>query len=546
VRSRLRENAAPPPPAPDSVWDAAAGFLDWPPPQTVLSRDVVSIYGWSLFPASTTARVELWLGEHPLGRARLGLSRADVRELSESPRGLASGFELRVNLAEWPGADGETEIRIVATSADGERFEFPPSPVTIAPAPQAQASPFAPPPTRTPLAPPIEGLRALVFTHQLDLGGAQLYLVELLRELLRLGAINPTVVSAYDGPVREQLEDLGIPVHISSTAPVDELSSYIGRTEELLAWAEPREFDLALVNTATTHSLPGAEVAAELGIPAVWLIHESFKPAVLWAHLDPEVRQRAEGTLSNAAAAIFEAEATRQLYEPLIGADRTFAIPYSLDPKPIEAERANAEYVAGRREIGIAADADVVLCLGTVEPRKAQIPLAQAFELVAARHPRAELLIVGCRENPYSRLLEEVVETLECGERIRLVPITPDVHRWFGISDILVCASDIESLPRTVLEAMAWEKPVLSTSIFGLPELIDDGETGWLCDHSDIGALAEGLDRALSAPEPERRRLAAAARERLIAAHDPDAYARRIAALLAETAGDAPHVAQQG
>jgi glycosyltransferase involved in cell wall biosynthesis len=287
-------------------------------------------------------------------------------------------------------------------------------------------------------------------------------------------------------------------------------------------------------------------VAAELGIPAVWLIHESFELAVLWAHLDPQVRERAEETLSNAAAAIFEAEATRQLYEPLIGADRSFAIPYSLDLGPIEAERANADRAAGRRQIGIAEDADVLLCLGTVEPRKAQIPLAQAFELVAGRHPQAELVIVGCRDDRYSRLLAELVGTFGCGERIRLVPITPDVHRWFGISDILVCASDVESLPRTVLEAMAWEKPVLSTSVFGLPELIDDGETGWLCDHSDIAALAEGLDRALGAPRPERRRLAAAARERLIAAHDPDTYARRIAALLAETVADAPHVAQRG
>ena len=49
------------------------------------------------------------------------------------------------------------------------------------------------------------------------------------------------------------------------------------------------------------------------------------------------------------------------------------------------------------------------------------------------------------------------------------------------MSDLLVCASDVESLPRTVLEAMAWELPVLATAVYGLPELIEDGETGWLC-----------------------------------------------------------------
>ena len=408
--------------------------------------------------------------------------------------------------------------------------------MTIAPpAPERRPNLLQRPPSPTPV-PEGGGLRTMVFTHQLDLGGAQLYLVELLRELLRLEAVVPTVVSAFDGPVREQLEDLGVPVHITSPPPTDDLISYLGRIEELLSWAAPRDFEIALVNTSTTHSLPGADVAAGLGIPAVWLIHESFEPAVLWSHLDRRLRRHAEETISHAAMAIFEAEATRRLYEPLIGTDRTVAIPYGLDISAVDAERANAEPAAGRRALGVAEDADVLLCLGTAEPRKAQVPLAQAFDLVAARHPKARLLIVGSREDGYARALEDLVAGLECGGRIKLVPITPDVHRWFAVSDILVCASDVESLPRTVLEAMAWEKPVLATAVFGLPELIDDGETGWLCEPNDVESLAEGLDRALGAGGAERRRLAAAARERLIAHHDPDAYARRIAALLAETA----------
>ena len=528
--------AEPSPPAPPNPWLAPAAFVDWPPPEAEVERRVVSIQGWALFPSSTTARVELWLGERALGRARLGLPRRDVYEASGNARGLASGFELTVNLESWPEAESESAVRLVATGAGGERLELPPVPLTIVPsAPERRPSPPQPPSSPTPV-PEGSGQRTLVFTHQLDLGGAQLYLVELLRDLLRLEAVVPTVVSAFDGPVREQLEDLGIPVHISSPPPTDDLASYLGRIEELVSWAAPRDFEIALVNTATTHALPGADVAAGLGIPAVWLIHESFEPAALWSHLDRRVRRHVEGTISKAAMAIFEAEATRKLYEPLIGADRTATIPYGLDISAVDAERANTEPAAARRALGIAEDADVLLCLGTAEPRKGQVLLAQAFDLVAARHPNARLLIVGSREDGYARALQDLVAGLECGGRIELVPITPDVHRWFAVSDLLVCASDVESLPRTVLEAMAWEKPVLATAVFGLPELIDDGEAGWLSEPNDVESLAEGLDRALGAGGAERRRLAAAARERLLAQHDPDAYARRIAALLAETA----------
>jgi glycosyltransferase involved in cell wall biosynthesis len=112
--------------------------------------------------------------------------------------------------------------------------------------------------------------------------------------------------------------------------------------------------------------------------------------------------------------------------------------------------------------------------------------------------------------------------------------MTPDVQDWYGISDLLVCASDIESLPRAVLEAMAWELPVLATSIFGLPELIADGETGWLCEPRDVGALAAALDRVLGQPAEARREVGRRGRRRLEQRHGLDQYCARIAGLLDE------------
>ena len=60
-----------------------------------------------------------------------------------------------------------------------------------------------------------------------------------------------------------------------------------------------------------------------------------------------------------------------------------------------------------------------------------------------------------------------------------------DTYPWYRAADLLVSASDIESLPRSVLEAMCFRVPVLATSIFGLPELISDGETGFLFEPGD-------------------------------------------------------------
>ena len=514
----------------------AGGSIDFPHPQGRLPRESVTVSGWALFPGEAVSRIEISLGDESLGRARLGIPRPDVALTREQPRASTSGFELTADLGRWGGPDGPATLRARAESVGGAVHDLEPVQVRVGvevgSEPQAGKSRLPPPAPRTARPAGERRPHVLVATHQLNLGGAQLYLLDLLRELIASEAIEATVVSALDGSLREDLEELGIPVHISSLVPQDDLSSHIGRVEELTAWAADRGFDAAFVNTATVFAVPGAEVASELGIPAVWAIHESFEPAVLWAGMTPDVRHRVEETLAEAALVVFEADATRRLYEPPLKPSQSVTLPYGLDLGPIEAERAEFEMAAARRKAGIPEDADVILCVGTVEPRKAQIPLAKAFDLIADRHPDAHLVIVGGSKNPDSLALAGLIEEAGWGERLRLVDVTPDVHTWYALADLLVCASDVESLPRTVLEAMAFETPVLATRVFGLPELIEDGKTGWLCQPRDVKALAEALDRFLETGDEARGEVAEAARKLVEERHYLPEYANRISKLL--------------
>ena len=54
-------------------------------------------------------------------------------------------------------------------------------------------------------------------------------------------------------------------------------------------------------------------------------------------------------------------------------------------------------------------------------------------------------------------------------------------------------------MPRVILEAMAFGTPVVSTRVFGVPELIEHGHTGYLCEMRDLDDLARTLDRVLAA-----------------------------------------------
>lgn len=508
------------------------GQIDAPAADSTVPGPVV-VRGWAMFPSGPAARVEVQLGERSLGRARLGLARPDIERLTATPSGAVCGFELSADLTSYNGPDEALDLRAVATGLGGERLELGPVRVRLVAAGEPERPRVERPPRKG--AGGKGGRRVLVSTHQLDAGGAQTFLVQLVRGLLDRGAVEPTVVSALNGPLREDFERLGVTVHSGMGSPIDDLDSHLDRVEELTAWAESTGgFEAVLVNTASPLASPGAEVAERLGVPAIWAIHESFSPAVLWADLDPGVRALSEKALGNAAFAVFEAEATQRLYEPAVGAERCLTRPYGLDIEPIDAERAGFDREAARRAAGIEDGAEVVLCVGTIEPRKAQVSLAQAFDRVADRHPKAQLVFLGARETQNSRLLAQWAASLPAADRIRLVPVTPDVGAWYGLSDLLVCASDIESLPRTVLEAMAWELPVLATAVFGLPELIDDGETGWLCPDRDVEALAAALDRVLSVPAAERAEIGRAGRARVERRHSLDDYCAGIVRLLDE------------
>jgi len=74
-----------------------------------------------------------------------------------------------------------------------------------------------------------------------------------------------------------------------------------------------------------------------------------------------------------------------------------------------------------------------------------------------------------------------------------------------GLS-LLVLPSLSEGMPNVILEAFAYKTPVVATAVGGVPELVKDGETGWLVPPRDPHALAQAIREALSNPEEARRR----------------------------------------
>ena len=280
--------------APEPFDAVPRGLLETPRTGDEVESELLEISGWMLFPDAPTSRIELRLDGQPLERARLGIERPDLTKLTDNPNARFAGFHISADLTDLsPAPDGESVLRATAISTNGAHHDLDPATLTAATGQRKKSSSteLVPPPDPTPKPSRTNARQILVYTHQLNLGGAQLYLMDLIRELAKQESMQLTVVSATDGLLRKELEELGIPVHIRGATSMDEFSAHIGRLEELKLWCADRNFELVIVNTATGLVISGAELGAELGIPTIWAIHESFRLTTLWGDPDRRVRK---------------------------------------------------------------------------------------------------------------------------------------------------------------------------------------------------------------------------------------------------------------
>ena len=158
---------------------------------------------------------------------------------------------------------------------------------------------------------------------------------------------------------------------------------------------------------------------------------------------------------------------------------------------------------------------------------------------VAKMRHRARCIIVG--EGPQRRVLERLANQLGIRDRVEFAGALPqeEAASRYAEADVFVLASTIveragrqDVIPNVLVEAMAMQLPVVSTTLPGIRELIEDGVHGRLVPPNDPDRLAAVLDELLDNPQ-ERARLAAAGRDRVVERFDRERNVRELACLLA-------------
>ncbi len=174
-----------------------------------------------------------------------------------------------------------------------------------------------------------------------------------------------------------------------------------------------------------------------------------------------------------------------------------------------------------RRELGIAADAWVVGTVGRVAAEKNQALLVRAMAPLVG--PDVRLIIAG--DGPLMAQLSALVDTLGVAGFVHLLGVRRDVPEILNALDVFALSSDTEGLPLVVLEAMATGLPVVSTSVGGIPAVLDDGQTGFLVPARDEAALRDRV-AALTADPAGSRACGDGARSAAITRYSADRMQR--------------------
>ncbi len=177
-----------------------------------------------------------------------------------------------------------------------------------------------------------------------------------------------------------------------------------------------------------------------------------------------------------------------------------------------------------REELGIAADAPVILFVGSGFERKGVPALLRALAASARRD--AHVLVVG--KDRRQQDAEKLAHKLGVADRVRFLGGREDVRPYYGAADLFCLPSLYDPMPNAALEAFACGLPVVTSTTSGAAELVEEGGNGGICDALDHDALVRCLD-ALCEPGVAAS-MTAAARD-TVAALGAEGMADRLTAL---------------
>jgi len=377
-------------------------------------------------------------------------------------------------------------------------------------------------------------MRVVHVISNLGLGGAETMLVRLVREQVGR-TLSHSVISflpggAYAGTLRglgAQVIELEGRRSLRSAALLRPLGAALAR-------ARPD-----LVQGWMYHGNVAASLAALVG---------SHRAPVLWG-----IRQTLERLGDNRpltggvilAGSVLGFQPRRIVYNSTVAAKHHEAYGYPKAKRVtiyngVDAERFRPDLptrLSARRALGLAPDAEVIGRVARNDPMKDHATLFKAFQLLAARRPRAHLVVIGTGMDASDQELARLAHLTGASERVHFLGARLELEDLVPGFDVAVSSSRMsEGFQNVLAEAMACGVPAVSTDIGEAAAII--GDPARLVPRLDPDALAAAVSAVLDLTAEQRRQMGRLDRERIVARFEIGAAAAQFEAVWREVVAE--------
>jgi N-acetyl-alpha-D-glucosaminyl L-malate synthase BshA len=257
-----------------------------------------------------------------------------------------------------------------------------------------------------------------------------------------------------------------------------------------------RSLDLIHAHYAVPHAVAAILAQEMLGAAAPRLITTLHGTDTTLIGKDPNYRPIIKHALERSAGVTTVSEFLRRETMEVFGGPPGIRVVHNF----FAPEAPTRPRSAMRAALGIPEDDVVVLHMSNLRPGK-RIPDLLRVIAAAKRRDRIRLLLLAGGDFAPHRPL---VESLGIDDRLTIVPAVVDVENYLGAADIGLYTSDFESFGLSILESMFHGHAILATKSGGVPEVVLDGETGYLVGVGDIDGFAARLDTLVADPAKTR------------------------------------------
>jgi glycosyltransferase involved in cell wall biosynthesis len=358
---------------------------------------------------------------------------------------------------------------------------------------------------------PVTPIRVMIVVTDLEVGGAPLHLLRLVRHLPRERYCIKIVSLAPEGPVAADLRDAGVETAACGARSAADLRALVRLTHMVRQWRPD------ILHGLLFHANLAVRLVAPLaGVPVGRVVCEIHTVEIErpW-HLRLD---KLTIGLCRVELGISEAVVRHLRHRAHIPPHRLAVVEGGIELEPLMSAKP-----ISRAEIGVPDDVPMLLWVGRLDPVKGFEELIAALAQLRARRD-IRLVLVG--DGDYRPTVEALIARHGVDEQVMLLGARRDVPALMAAADIFVFPSYTEGLPTVLLEAMASGIPIVTTDVAGCRDIVTHGQTGLIVPPRNAKALATAIETILD--EPDRAgRLVETARRLVRERHGQTAVADR-------------------